>query len=80
MVCCNPAEGCLGRGFRGGSRGSISAHSASGSLHPSSFTFAFFMLAPLVRDGSQVNEASLMLQDLRDLLSRPSRCTYWDRL
>ncbi len=57
----------------GGSKGSISAHSAFGSLHPSSFTPVFFMLAPVARDGRQVKEASPMLQDLRDILSRLSR-------
>lgn len=58
--------------FRGGKSGSISAHSASGTLHPSSLTPDFFMHAPLVRGGGHVNGARPILQDLLDLLSRIS--------
>lgn len=60
-------SGCA---LRGGKSGTISAHSASGNLHPSSLTFAFFMRAPLVRGARHVKETSPLIQELCDLLSR----------
>jgi hypothetical protein len=59
--------------FREGKSGSISAHNASGNLHPSSLIAAFPMRAPLVRGGGHVKEASLAVQELRAVSSRFSR-------